>query len=108
MRGAAAFAALEPGAGAGLAWDEFCLFDFGMSLHGGKVAQTRTKVRHGHWPQLLSLPGEGSLSSKRQRQQQQQQEEEEEEVTNWSGGRAGTEKGLETVRWTPSEPHGAV
>jgi len=107
VRGAAAFAALEPGAGAGLARDEFCLFDFGMSLHGGKVAQTRTKVRHGHWPQLLSLPGEGSSRRQRQQQQQQQQEEEE-EATNWSGGRAGTEKGLEMVGWTPSELHGAV
>ena len=45
------------------------------------------------------LAGGGVI--RRQRQQQQQQEEEEEEVTNWSGGRAGTGKGLETVRWTP-------
>ena len=37
MRGAAAFAALEPRAGASLAWDEFCFFDFGMSSIGLKL-----------------------------------------------------------------------
>jgi hypothetical protein len=31
-----------------------------MSLHGGKVAQIRTKVRHGHCAPGCEVAGEGS------------------------------------------------
>ena len=73
-----------------------------MSLHGGKVAQIRTKVRHGHRPQLLSLPGEGS--SKAEAEAEVEVQVEQEEVTNWSAARLEPKKGLYRGGGTPSEP----
>jgi hypothetical protein len=55
-----------------LALDELGLFAIGMSLHGAKVAQIRTKVRHGHCAQLCSMVGVGSSNWQQQQQQQQQ------------------------------------
>ncbi len=63
VRGAAAFAALEPRAGASLAWDEFCLFDFSMSLHGAKATQMHTKVRHGRCGPTFVLGGAGVIQA---------------------------------------------
>ena len=70
------------------------------SLHGAKVAQIRTKVRHGHRPQLLSLPGEGSSKEA----VEVEVEVEQEEGTNWSAARLEPKKGLYRGGGTPSEP----
>ena len=49
-----------------------------MSLHGGKVAQIRTKVRHGHRAQVCHWLDEGSPWRMAELEVEEEEEEEEE------------------------------
>ena len=94
-----AWGAVQPRAAVDLALDELGFFAIGMSLQGGTVAQSRTKVRHGHRAQVCHWLDEGSPWLMAELEVEEEEEEERGQVEE-----ERTEKWFHTVCGTPSEP----